>query len=72
LVSKTKFLGIIVDENLEWKVHIHLCKRSSGNYILKVFPVVVKYYNSTINTLLSYQHKVETNWVGLEGYGILA
>ncbi len=37
LVSKTKFLGIIIDEHLEWKEHIDLCKRkiSSGNYVVK-------------------------------------
>jgi hypothetical protein len=37
LVSKTKFLGIIIDEHLEWKEHIDLCKRkiSSGKYVLK-------------------------------------
>ena len=37
LVSKTKFLGIIVDKHIEWKEHIDLCKRkiSSGNYVLK-------------------------------------
>ena len=27
LVSKTKFLGIRVDEHVEWKEHIDLCKR---------------------------------------------
>ena len=36
LFSKTKFLGIIVDEHLEWKEHIDLCKQkiSSGKYVL--------------------------------------
>ena len=37
LVSKTKFLGIIIDQHLEWKYHIHMCKKkiSSGNYVFK-------------------------------------
>ena len=37
LVSKTKFLGIIIDQHLEWKYHIDMCKKkiSSGNYVLK-------------------------------------
>ena len=27
LVSKTKFLGIIIDQHLEWKYHIDMCKK---------------------------------------------
>ena len=37
LVSKPNFWDIIIDEHLEWKYHIDMCKRkiSSGNYVLK-------------------------------------
>ena len=28
LVSKTKLLGIIIDEHLEWKYHIDMCKKN--------------------------------------------
>jgi len=31
LVSKTKLVGIIGDEHLEWKEHIDLCKRKISN-----------------------------------------
>jgi hypothetical protein len=62
LVSKTKFLGIIIDEHLEWKEHIDLCKRkiSSGNYVLKSLKstlttsLLTTVYYSMIHPYLSY------------------
>ena len=62
LVSKTKFLGIIVDEHLEWNEHINLCKRkiSSGNYVLKSLKntlstsLLTTIYYSMIHPYLSY------------------
>ena len=62
LVSKTKFLGIIIDEHLEWKYHIDMCKRkiSSGNYVLKSLrhilttSVLTTIYYSMIHPYISY------------------
>jgi len=59
---KTKFLCIIIDEHLEWKVHIDLCKRniSSGNYILKSQKIILStsslttIYYSMIHPYLPY------------------
>jgi uncharacterized pyridoxamine 5'-phosphate oxidase family protein len=56
LVSKTKFLGIIIDEHLEWKEHIDLCKRkiSSGNYVLKSLKSTLT--TSLLTTVYLTQH----------------
>ena len=62
LVSKTKFLGIIIDEHLEWKYHIDMCKRkiSSGNYVLRSLKhilttsVLTTIYYSMIHPYISY------------------
>ena len=62
LVSKTKFLGIIIDEHLEWKYHIDMCKRkiSSGNYVLKSLKhilttsVLTTIYYSMMHPYISY------------------
>ena len=34
LVSKTKFLGIIIDQHLEWKYHIDICKKKNQVVIM--------------------------------------
>ena len=62
LVSKTKFLGIIIDQHLEWKYHIDMCKKkiSSGNYVLKSLKnilttsILTTIYNSMIHPYISY------------------
>ena len=62
IVSKTKFLGIIIDEHLEWKYHIDMCKRkiSSGNYVLRSLKhilttsVLTTIYYSMIHPYISY------------------
>ena len=62
LVSKTKFLGIIIDEHLEWKYHIDMCKRkiSSGNYVLRSLKhilttsVLTTIYHSMIHPYIAY------------------
>ena len=62
LVSKTKFLGIIIDQHLEWKYHIDMCKKkiSSGNYVLKSLKnslttsILTTIYYSMIHPYISY------------------
>ena len=62
LISKTKILGITIDEHLEWKYHIDMCKRkiSSGNYVLKSLKhirttsVLTTIYYSMIHPYVSY------------------
>ena len=61
-VSHVKFLGIIIDENLDWYKHIELCRNniSSGNYALNalkhILPLkqLTTMYYSLIQPYLTY------------------
>jgi len=61
-VSHTKFLGIIIDENLDWNNHIELCRNkiASGNYAINslkhTLPTkqLITVYHSLIHPYLTY------------------
>ncbi len=62
MVSKTKFLGLTIDQHLEWGEHINICKTKlvGGIYVINKLnntlsrPLLKTIYYSMVHPYLSY------------------